>query len=142
MTNILSCFSTTPIADNIFLIAAYIIPQTRQKHSHVELPCRIVTKRLVYFLKLFSRASKSHLQYLNNKFCLCNFSISQRLISTNCPSSKLHVTNCRNIATGETSPAITPYHTYHFSISTSLTFITNKLLSQDDFHHLITFTTR
>ena len=47
-----------------------------------------------------------------------------------------------NIATGETSPAITPYHTYHFSISTSLTFITSKLPSQDDFHHLITFTTR
>ena len=42
----------------------------------------------------------------------------------------------------ETSPAITPYHTYHFSISTSLTFITSKLPSQDDFHHLITFTTR
>ena len=48
----------------------------------------------------------------------------------------------KNIATGETSPAITPYHTYHFSISTSLTFITSKLPSQDDFHHLITFTTR
>ena len=47
-----------------------------------------------------------------------------------------------NIATGETSPASTPYHTYHFSISTSLTFITSKLPSQDDFHHLITFTTR
>ena len=47
----------------------------------------------------------------------------------------------KNIATGETSPAITPYHTYHFSISTSLTFITNKLPSKDDFHHLITFTT-
>ena len=37
---------------------------------------------------------------------------------------------------------ITPYHTYHFSISTSLIFITSKLPSQDDFHHLITFTTR
>ena len=47
-----------------------------------------------------------------------------------------------NIATGETSPAITPYHTYHFSISTSLTFINSKLPSQDDFNHLITFTTR
>ena len=47
-----------------------------------------------------------------------------------------------NITTGERSPAITPYHTYHFSISTSLTFITSKLPSQDDFHHLITFTTR
>ena len=47
-----------------------------------------------------------------------------------------------NIATGETSPAITPYHTYHFPISTSLTFITSKLPSQDDFHHLITFATR
>ena len=41
----------------------------------------------------------------------------------------------QNIATGETSPAITPYHTYHFSISTSLTFITSKLPSQDDFYH-------
>ena len=47
----------------------------------------------------------------------------------------------KNIATGKTSPAITPYHTYHFSISNSLTFITSKLPSQDDFHHLITFTT-
>ena len=47
-----------------------------------------------------------------------------------------------NIATGETSPAITPYHTYHFSISTSFTFITRKLPPQDDFHHFITFTTR
>ena len=47
-----------------------------------------------------------------------------------------------NIAKGETSPAITPYHTYHFFISTSLTFITSKLPSQDDLHHLITFTTR
>ena len=51
-------------------------------------------------------------------------------------------TTKKNIATGETSPAITPYYTYHFSISTSLTFITSKLPSQDDFHHLITFTTR
>ena len=33
---------------------------------------------------------------------------------------------------------ITPYHTYHFSILTSLTFITSKLPSQDNFHHLIT----
>ena len=41
----------------------------------------------------------------------------------------------KNIATGETSPAITPYHTYHFCISTSLTFITSKLPSKDDFHH-------
>ena len=48
----------------------------------------------------------------------------------------------RNIATGETSPAITPYHTYHFSISTPLTFIISKLPSQNDFHHFITFTTR
>ena len=48
----------------------------------------------------------------------------------------------KNIATGETSPAITPYHTYHFSISTSLTFIISKLQSQNDFHHLITFITR
>ena len=47
-----------------------------------------------------------------------------------------------NIATGETSPAITPYHTYHFSISTPLTFIISKLQSQNDFHHFITFTTR
>ena len=47
----------------------------------------------------------------------------------------------KNIATGETSPAITPYHTYHISISTSLTFITSKLPSQDDFHHLMTFIT-
>ena len=47
-----------------------------------------------------------------------------------------------NIATGETSPAITPYHYYPFSLSTSLTFITSKLPSQDDFHHLLTFTTR
>ena len=47
-----------------------------------------------------------------------------------------------NIATGETSPAITPYHTYHFSISTSLTFITSKLPSLNNIQHLITFTTR
>ena len=50
--------------------------------------------------------------------------------------------NKKNIATGETSPAITPYHTYHFSISTFLTIITSKLPSHDDFHHLITLTTR
>ena len=48
----------------------------------------------------------------------------------------------KNIATGETSPAITPYHTYHFSISTSFTFITSKVPSQDDFHHLMTFITK
>ena len=52
------------------------------------------------------------------------------------------VANRSNIATGETSPAITPHHSYHFSMSTSLSFITSKLPSQDDYHHLITFTTR
>ena len=36
----------------------------------------------------------------------------------------------KNIATGETSPAITPHHNYHFSMSTSLSLITRKLPSQ------------
>ena len=58
------------------------------------------------------------------------------------PEIKVKPSKEKNIATGETSPAITPYHIYHFSISTFLTFITSKLPSQDDFHHLITFTTR
>ena len=48
----------------------------------------------------------------------------------------------KNIATGETSPAITPHHNYHFSMSTSLSLITRKLPSQDDYHHLIFLTTR
>ena len=48
----------------------------------------------------------------------------------------------RNIATGETSPAITPFHTYHFSILTSLTSIISKLPSLDKFPHYLTCITR
>ena len=43
--------------------------------------------------------------------------------------------NPQNIATGKTSPAITSF----LAILTSLTFITWKLLSFDNFFHLITF---
>ena len=66
----------------------------------------------------------------------------QLILSRSIGNIDVMINPLENIATGETSPAITPYHTYHFSISTSLTFITSKLPSQDDFHHLITFTTR
>ena len=48
----------------------------------------------------------------------------------------------KNIATGETSPAITPFHFLDtLNSHHQITFITGSLSSLDNFHHQITFNT-
>ena len=55
---------------------------------------------------------------LNPEFC------TECYKDLDCPTIRPEGVLRQNIATGEKSPAITPYHTYHFSISSSLTFTT------------------
>ena len=50
LSGLLHAFNMTNILFLYSFIAAYIIPQTGQRHSHVEFPRRIMATRLIYFL--------------------------------------------------------------------------------------------
>ena len=139
MYNCICVYTASPLFSHAPRIALY------------NLPCALTT--LGVYLALSSIifiAPFALVSYLNTRvgnghllFHSSPHSCTSHLSDPPLPSLAMHIIN---IATGETSPAITPFHFFgDFNFSYfyhQITLIKRKLSSQGNFFHLINFITR